>query len=131
MLPLTQRLLIVALSGAAGCVLRYLLITWSARLGAAPFPAGTVLVNMLGCLAIGFVAPLLLEAAEPLERMRLAIVVGFLGGFTTFSAFAWETLHLANARRFDLALLNVGLSNGLGLLCAWMGHQVGRLVFRG
>lgn len=111
--------LLVAVGGALGSVARWGLSSWAARL--APqggIPWGTLGVNLAGSAAIGFVLTLAFERnAVPLP-MRLFLVAGLLGGFTTFSAFAWETLALArDGHTFTAAGYVVGSVVG-GLLAA-------------
>ena len=87
--------LLVALGGALGSVLRWGATSWSARLARdAGFPWGTLGVNLAGSCAIGFVLTLAFERGYVPPALRLFLVTGVLGGFTTFSAFSWETLVL-------------------------------------
>jgi CrcB protein len=81
----------------------------------APFPWATLAVNLFGCLAIGLLASLAVRQAWP-EPLRLAILVGVLGGFTTFSTFGWETWSLIQAGRADLAAFYVLATNVGGVL---------------
>lgn len=121
--------LLVGLGGFAGSVLRYALGGWVQRaLPATTFPVGTLAVNVGGCLAIGLVAGIV-ELRHGLgPGVRLFLLVGLLGGFTTFSSFAWETLDLARTAAVGQALLNVGLQVGLGLAAAWAGLAATRLL---
>jgi CrcB protein len=127
--------LIVGLGGFVGSALRYLLGGWVQRVApVADFPAGTFVVNVLGCLAIGIVAGLV-ELRHGLgPSVRLFLLVGLLGGFTTFSSFAWETLELARsagagaAGALPLAFANVALQVVLGLAAAWAGLALTRLL---
>lgn len=125
-----RNVLLVGLGGFAGSVARYLvqllLAGPAARVG---FPLATLAVNVLGSLAIG----LLLGSAsrEALdERTRLLVATGVLGGFTTWSAFAWETVSLAGRRDPaplpTAAFLNVALHLALGLLATWVGMRLAR-----
>ncbi len=87
--------LLVALGGALGSVLRWSVSSWLARLSRdAAFPWGTLAVNIAGSAAIGFVLTLAFERGSVPPAVRLFLVTGVLGGFTTFSAFSWETLTL-------------------------------------
>ena len=118
-------LIVTAAGGAVGSVLRYQISGLVQAHAHGGFPLGTLFVNLVGCLMIG-----LLSAAWPAteggeEMVRLGVVVGGLGGFTTFSTFSAETLALFQAGRVDLAALYVGLSTGLGLVSAWAGYRAG------
>ena len=113
-----------------GGILRYLLSTWIYKiLGNALFPYGTLAVNSLGCLAVGFLAGLAETRSIFTANDRLFIFVGVLGGFTTFSSVALETLWLAKDNQSLAALANVGLQLFLGLSAVWIGnllaHQIG------
>ncbi len=127
--PPPWALLWVGAGGFVGAILRYLLGGWVQRLTpAAGFPAGTLAVNVLGCLAIGIIAGLV-ELRHGLGTgVRLFLLVGLLGGFTTFSSFAWETLDLARLGALAPALANVGLQVVLGLAAAWAGLALTRLL---
>jgi len=115
--------------GGAGSALRYALAGWGQRFGNGTFPLGTLLVNVLGCLLIGLLAAAFNGPFLIREEYRVAILVGLLGGFTTFSAFAWETLTLATDGQWARAAANILLSNGLGLLAAWLGYRVALKAF--
>ncbi len=102
-------MLAIALGGAAGAVLRFAAVQASADLFGRAFPWGTLLVNVAGSLAIGALAAWFHERGEN-ELLRAALVVGLLGGFTTFSAFSLETVHLAMTGQGWRALANVAAS---------------------
>jgi CrcB protein len=118
------KLLLIACGGAAGTLLRYAASGWGQRLTEGTFPFGTLLVNVTGCLLIGFVGTFFSGPLLVREELRLAVLVGFLGGFTTFSTFGWETFALAAEREWWSAAGNVLLSNGLGLLALWAGVRL-------
>lgn len=108
------KLLLVALGGAAGSAARF-------GVGLAlPFPLATAAINILGSLLIGLVWTTLDPRWHPL------VMVGLLGGFTTFSAFSLETLRLAEAGRIGTALVYVGGSVILSLVACWLGITLGR-----
>ena len=90
----------VAIGGAIGSVLRYLIQTHSLQWFGTSFPYGTLLVNVAGSLLIGFLSFILLERITVSEEVRFAILVGVLGGFTTFSTFSFETLNLIQQGNF-------------------------------
>jgi CrcB protein len=119
-----SRLAFIALGGGLGAVARYLLAGAGQRLTDGPFPVGTLLVNLTGCLLIGFLGSILTGPAIVREEYRLMLLVGFLGGFTTFSTFGYETLALMSDREWWWAGANVVLSNAVGLLAVWVGHRL-------
>jgi fluoride exporter len=114
--------LLIAAGGALGSVLRYAVHLGIQRTTALDFPLGTFAVNMIGCLLIGFLATLFMGPLPIREEYRLGIIVGILGGFTTFSAFGWETFDKLQAGQIAIAALYVALSCGVGLLAVWVGH---------
>lgn len=122
------QLILIAVGGAVGSVLRYLLSTtvylWLGR----GFPYGTLAVNVLGSFVMGFLAMFLLERfVELAAELRGLLLIGVLGGFTTFSSFSVETLGLLENGELSKALLNVGGSVVLCLIAVWLGAKVGRL----
>ncbi len=116
------KVIFIGVGGGVGSILRYLLAGVIQR-GQTGFPTGTFAVNVLGCLAIGFLAARF--ADSPIDpRIRVAVLVGVLGGFTTYSTFGLETLELAKRGAFVLAGLNaVGT-----LLCCLVGVWVGQRI---
>ena len=120
------RLLLVGVGGFLGSVLKYLLGGWVQTVFGGRFPLGTLAVNVLGCFLIG----LLMGVAEfrsPHSPARLFAVVGLLGGFTTFSAFSYDTVEIWDVSSFS-AVLNVTASVGLGLTATWLGLMLARMA---
>jgi fluoride exporter len=116
-------ILLVGVGSLIGGVLRYGLSTWVHRFLDNPwFPYGTLAVNALGCLAIGFLAGLAESRVAFTSEVRLFLFVGILGGFTTFSSFALETFSLARDTQTVAALTNIGLQLVLCLLAVWIGN---------
>ncbi len=116
----------VATGGALGALGRFWLAGWVyGKLGSA-FPYGTLAVNVVGSLIMGFLYIVLLERLDLDPVWRGVLLVGFLGAFTTFSTFSVETLSLLELREFDKALLNITLSVGLCLSATWLGMNIGR-----
>ncbi|HVP38517.1 MAG TPA: fluoride efflux transporter CrcB [Candidatus Saccharimonadales bacterium] len=124
-----QRLLIVGLGGCLGTMARYLLggLMVRAKQGAT-FPLETLAVNVLGCLAIGFLSELAEARGLFSGATRAFLFIGVLGGFTTFSSFGYETFQLLRDGEAGAALGSVGLQLGLGLGAVWAGHVAGRLL---
>jgi CrcB protein len=117
-------LVLVALGGAAGSILRYLTDRRVQAWRDSPFPFGTLTVNLVGSFILGFLSGWLLHGAEP-SSVRSLVAVGFCGGLTTFSTFGYETVRLIMEKARPYAVLNVlvtvvaGLASGaLGLLLA-------------
>lgn len=125
---MTKLILIFVGSGLGG-VLRYALGGWVQGLTGASFPSGTLVVNVTGCLAIGFLGAVFAGPVLIREEYRIAILVGLLGGFTTFSTFGRETMALAANREMLLAGLNLLLSNGLGLVAVLLGSRVAERMY--
>jgi len=119
--------LLVFVGGGIGSMCRYALATVVQRNVPGPFPIGTFLVNVVGCFAIGLVGALGLERAAISPETRTFIMVGILGGFTTFSSFAWESLGLLSVKDVLRAALYVGGSVFLGLLGTLLGRSIGRI----
>lgn len=92
------------------------------------FPWGTMVVNVTGCLVIGLLLTLAEERELLSREARLLLVVGFLGSYTTFSTFGWETFALLRDNEFIQAAGNVTLSTLVGLLGVWAGTALARLV---
>ena len=116
--------IMVMLGGATGSLTRYVVGTAiMTRLGAR-FPIGTMFINVSGSFLIGVLMTLLAERLQPHPNWRLLLVVGFLGGYTTFSTFAWETLALVKEGGRWLGLLNVAGSVVFGYLAVWLGYAM-------
>jgi fluoride exporter len=117
----------ICLAGAAGTGIRHALTLWAAqRLGTA-FPYGTLIVNLAGCFAMAAIV----HAAGTLAwspTARVAVTVGFLGGFTTYSSFNHETTRLFEQGASGAALVNVALTVLGGLMAGWLGAAVARLL---
>jgi fluoride exporter len=118
--------LAVAAGSAAGGMLRYFLGSTVLARTAQPFPTATFVINITGSFLVGFFLTLATERFELSAHLRLAVAVGFVGAYTTFSTFEYETLRLAEERRFDLALLNVLLSVVVGFVAVWGGALLAR-----
>jgi CrcB protein len=115
--------LLVGLGGFVGAVCRYALAGAVHRgLPQTTFPVGTLVVNVLGCLLIGYLAGLADSRQLFAPEFRLFVFIGLLGGFTTFSTFGFETFALARDAGFGQAVVNVGLHVVLGLMMVWLAY---------
>ena len=123
---MVKDLITVGLGGAMGAMARYLAGQLAQRLLGTSFPWGTLAVNISGCFLIGLAYGLLqtAEASTP----RLFIIVGVLGGFTTFSAFGYETLDLLKENGAGAAAANVGLQIAAGLGAVWLGQALSKAL---
>ncbi len=124
-MELTKRLLVLAVGGALGTLARYGLNGLVAQ-RFPTFPAGTLLVNVTGCFAIGLLANLALRS-----EWRDFLMLGFCGGYTTFSSFSLQTLHLARDREWLYVAGNVLGTNILCLLAVYLGWVCGRFIHGG
>jgi len=114
----------VAVGSAVGGVARYMLTgAVSQRMGTA-FPMGTLFVNIAGCLAIGFLMRVILDTGQFSPAARALLTTGFCGGFTTFSAFAWETMAAFEEGAFRRVALYVGGSMVFGFIAVWIGSSL-------
>jgi CrcB protein len=123
-----QRIALIGMAGLVGTLGRYWLSGAVARRYGEEFPAGTLVVNVVGCFLAGILFHLLQERFEVGETARAAVLVGLLGGFTTFSAYGLQTFTLLRDGQFLLAAANVVGSNLAGLLMVWAGYNLARLV---
>jgi CrcB protein len=122
----------VALGGAIGSVARYACSLAAVRWLGAAFPWGTLFVNVAGSFTIGLLAALVAADGRPLlgADARAFLIVGVLGGSTTFSSFSLETLALARGGAFGAAALNAALSLALCFGGAWLGFASAGLLNR-
>jgi CrcB protein len=120
---------LVAAGGAAGSVARYLISHASRVAIDGRFPWGTLCVNIGGCALAGVVLHLAIDRQSLPQNMQLLLLTGFLGGLTTFSAFGFETLRLAQSGAPGLAALNVLANVALSLGAVWIGWLASSVLF--
>lgn len=118
----------VALGGAAGCVLRYLVSVGVSGWFQHPFPWATLIVNVLGCFIIGLLLGLSAPEGMLQLRHRLVLMTGFCGGFTTFSTFSLEVLTLLQKGQHGFLAFYLLGSLGLGILGVWGGVVVAKSI---
>jgi CrcB protein len=121
-----NRYFAVMLGAALGGLARYVVGTAVMQRFSGRFPLGTLVVNVTGCFLIGVLLPFLTERGEPRPNLRLFLVVGVLGGYTTFSSFAWETFQAIDEGSPWTGFANVTLSVILGYLAVWCGSLLVR-----
>lgn len=121
-----ERLLWVCVGGAAGSGARYLVSLWALERFGPRFPWGTLAVNIAGSFAIGLLMPLSASTDWLTPTMRLALVTGVLGGFTTYSAFNFEAVSYAQRGEWTLAAGYVALMLCACFAAGWAGHAVGQ-----
>lgn len=120
--------LIIGLGGFLGANCRYLVGGWVAERFGSTFPYGTLLINVSGSFVIGLFLTLITERFIAPPSARLFFVIGFLGAYTTFSTFSFETLALIEARSYLAATVNLVGSVALGMLAVVLGAAIGRLL---
>jgi fluoride exporter len=123
-----MRILLVAAGGAFGSVCRYALGGFVHRYTSSSFPYGTFVVNVTGCLVFGIVAALVEEKAVIGPAARTFLLIGVLGGFTTFSSFTFETFGLLRDLEVGRALVNAAGQVVVGAFAMWLGYVIGRAV---
>lgn len=119
-----KAILAVFVGGGLGSVLRYLINRSVGILYPTTFPLATFLINSIGCFLIGFLV-MFIGKAYPLP-IKLLLITGFCGGFTTFSAFAFENVELMQNQQIGLSLFYIISSVVIGILFTWLGIVVGK-----
>ena len=121
-------ILLVGIGGFFGAVMRYLVTSWMQDLfRTLSLPSGTLTVNITGCLLIGVLAGLSENRNLLGPETRALLLIGVLGGFTTFSAFSYETVELLRDGESMAAFSNVALQVCLGLAAVWAGYSAAQL----
>jgi CrcB protein len=120
-----MRIPLIAIFGAVGTLSRYgLQLFVHAKTGVA-FPYGTLLINLLGCFFLGLIGQYALNHTNVIPNdLRIAIGVGFFGGFTTFSSFGWETANLIDTNRWMSAATYITASVAIGILLSVAGMRL-------
>jgi fluoride exporter len=125
-----DKILLVGIGGFIGSILRFLFSglvhQWTRR---DDFPVGTLAVNVLGCLVVGFLSQLAEERGALTAEARAFLITGILGGFTTFSSFGNETMNLWRDGESFFALLNIAAQLVLGLGAVWIGRMLGHYLW--
>jgi fluoride exporter len=122
-----NKFLLVAFGGAVGSVVRFWLGAYVSNRYGARFPYGTFVINVTASFLIGFILTLLAAKTSWSPNWRYLISVGFLGGYSTFSTFEWETFRVFQDGELLVAGLNVVLSVAVGFVAVWLGYITGKL----
>jgi CrcB protein len=123
-----HKYLLVGIGGFAGAVVRYGVGTFVTQRMGLRFPYGTFLINVSGCFLIGFFMHLLAERGVLDLHWLYVVVIGFIGAYTTFSTFEYETMRALQDGQIGIGLLYVGSSVLVGFVMVWVGAQAGKLI---
>lgn len=124
-----MRILLIGLGGFIGALSRYYVGGWAQELlDKYNFPYGTFAVNIIGCFVIGFLGGLFESKQVFSEEVRWLVFIGFLGAFTTFSTFGYETMKLVWDHQLLRAVANVSAHIIFGLFSVWLGNLLSRLM---
>ncbi|MDH3974780.1 MAG: fluoride efflux transporter CrcB [Deltaproteobacteria bacterium] len=126
-----QQLLYIGIAGFFGALARYLLSGWTTSVVDGRFPLGTMTVNVLGSLFLGFLYTLSVERLVLPPELKVALTVGFLGAFTTFSTFSLETYNLIREGSIFLSIVNIILNMSLGLAAVIAGVSAAKILYGG
>jgi fluoride exporter len=118
----------IALGGALGSVFRYLTSLMVNKVCIAPFPYATLITNVLGCLLMGLLFGHLEKTNTVSQDLKLFLITGFCGGYTTFSTFSLENMKLLQSDHWLNAFVYIGLSVFLGLIATWFGLFIVKLI---
>ena len=123
-----QKYLLIALGGALGSIARYWVGSTVANRMGTRFPYGTFVINITACVIIGFSLTFLAKRVDLSPAWRFLVPVGFIGAYSTFSTYEWETLSTLRAGAFFLAALYAVSSLILGLVAVWGGSALAELI---
>jgi len=123
-----QKYFLIALGGALGSIARYWVGSTVANRMGTKFPYGTFVINMTACVVIGFSLTFLAKRADLSSAWRFLVPVGFVGAYSTFSTYEWETLSTMRTGAFSLAALYAVSSLILGLAAVWGGAALAEII---
>lgn len=116
-----KQLLLIGLGGGLGSILRYLTSVLTAKYYSNTFPLATFFANLSGCFFIGVLIGLLEQNTQINQNLKLLLITGFMGGYTTFSTFAFENFFLLQTHNYLMTILYLGASVFGGILAVWLG----------
>jgi len=122
-----SKIILIGLAGFIATLSRYWMSDVVAKRYGETFPMGTLVVNLIGCFLVGLLFYLLQERYLVNQTVRTVVLIGFIGGFTTFSSFGLQTFTLLQDGEFGLAVLNLIASNFVGLFLIWAGYSLARI----
>lgn len=117
-------LIMISMGGALGAIARYLTYLCFQSQNLLHFPWATLFINTLGCLVMGIIMALIDRGGSYHQQLLFFAVTGFLGSYTTFSAFSFENLQLIRANQYGLVMLNISANVMLGLAAIWSGRYI-------
>ena len=123
-----EQLVLVFLGGGLGACSRYLISQFANAKWGVDFPVGTLIANIVGCFIIGIFMAAITERYIINPNWRLLIVVGFIGGLTTFSSFSYESLQLLQDGGLNLAMVNILTNMVFGFTATWLGMLVVKII---
>ncbi|MCI0415566.1 fluoride efflux transporter CrcB [bacterium] len=123
-----QKLIIAGIGGFIGSACRYWLSLATYRVLGQDFPYGTLVVNVMGSLLIGFLMALFEERFVISANFRIFLTIGILGGFTTFSTFSYETVELLREGSYQTGMINILSTVFICLGATWLGSVIGKLI---
>ncbi len=123
-----MRILLLIAFGATGTLARYGLDGWIQYRVGARFPAGTLAINLIGCLLLGVIGEFSLNHISVPPDWRIGLTIGLMGGFTTFSTFGWDTVRMLNDGEWIKAVVYVGASVLGGIICMIAGMRLGNAL---
>jgi len=122
------RILLLIAFGATGTLARYGLDGWIQYRVGARFPAGTLAINLIGCLLLGVIGEFSLNHISVPPDWRIGLTIGLMGGFTTFSTFGWDTVRMLNDGEWIKAVVYVAASVLGGIICMIAGMRLGNAL---
>ena len=123
-----MRIVLLIVFGAAGTLARYGLDGWIQHRVGSAFPAGTLTINLLGCLLLGTIAEFSLNHISVPPDWRIGLTIGLMGGFTTFSTFGWDSVRMLQDGEWTKALIYIGASVVGGILAMMAGMRLGNAL---